>query len=105
MAWLGDIGISLSNLYQSFLAILPLWLQTFVNLFLLVIVVFIYSVFVWKIHKLVANKNIEAETEEVEEVENKNKDDNKDNKDKEQKPNTEEKDPSKNSEEPPVKKK
>jgi len=58
MAGVEDFGIFLSEFYHSFLGIMPGWMQTFVNLFLLVIVVFIYAVFVWKIHKLVAKKNI-----------------------------------------------
>lgn len=58
MGWIEVIGTNLSSFYQSFLSILPPWMQTFVNLFLLVLIVFIYAIFVWKIHKLVAKKNI-----------------------------------------------
>ena len=44
--------------YQQFASILPLWLQTFISLFLIVIIVVLYAVFVWKFYRFVSHKNI-----------------------------------------------
>jgi len=52
------IGSQLSQLYQSFLGILPPWAQNFVNLFFLALVVFVYAVIIWKFYRFVARKNI-----------------------------------------------
>lgn len=58
MAEVVGFGATLVNLYNSFIAVLPPWLQTFVNLFLLVLVVTIYAIFVWKLYRFVAKKNL-----------------------------------------------
>lgn len=58
MGWLNDFGAGLASHYQNFLNILPPWMQTFVNFFLLVIVVVIYAVFFWKLYRFVSKKNI-----------------------------------------------
>ncbi len=44
--------------YNTFLNSLPEWAQSFMNLFLLIILVFIYAVFVWKFYRFIATKNI-----------------------------------------------
>jgi len=54
----GSVGAFLSTHYQNFLAILPPWLQMGVNLLMLILLVFIYAVIVWKMHKLLSKKNI-----------------------------------------------
>lgn len=49
-------GISLA--YKSFVATLPFWAQNFINLFLLVFVVVIYSMFIWWFYRLMARKDL-----------------------------------------------
>ena len=44
--------------YNSFLATLPLIVQDFINLFLLAILVVIYSVFIWKLYRFISKKNL-----------------------------------------------
>lgn len=54
----GEVGLLLLNLYQEFLLSLPNWAQIFINLFLISLVIVLYSIFVWKFHKFVSHKNI-----------------------------------------------
>ncbi len=58
MAEVLGFGGTLVFIYQTFLQFLPPWLQTFVNLFLLVLVVTLYSIFIWKFYRFVAKKNL-----------------------------------------------
>lgn len=44
--------------YKNFTMSLPTGLQNFLNLFLLVLVIVIYSVFIWKFYRFIATKNI-----------------------------------------------
>lgn len=44
--------------YGVFVSSLPSWAQNFINLFLLVLLVFFYSFFIWKFYRFVAKKNI-----------------------------------------------
>lgn len=46
------------EVYNAFMTSLPTWAQTFVNLFFLILVVFLYSFFVWKFYRFIATKNI-----------------------------------------------
>ncbi len=46
------------NVYNSFLAAMPPSIQSFVNLFLLVLLVVVYAVFIWKFYQFIARKNI-----------------------------------------------
>jgi len=48
----------LMEAYNSALALLPMWAQNFVGLFLLVLLIVIYSVFIWKFYRFVSTKNI-----------------------------------------------
>lgn len=48
----------ISTFYSSLISSLPHWAQTFINLFLLSIVVVLYSMFIWKLHKWIARKDI-----------------------------------------------
>ena len=45
-------------IYKDFILTLPPLFQIFVNLFVLVLIIIVYSVFVWKLHKFIATKNI-----------------------------------------------
>ena len=58
MAEVNSVSSIIVGMYQSFLGILPEWLQVFVNLFLLVLVVVIYAIFIWKFYRFIAKKNI-----------------------------------------------
>lgn len=49
---------ALLDSYQLVISSLPPLFQNFVNLFLIVLIIFIYSVFVWKFHRFIAHKNI-----------------------------------------------
>ncbi len=49
---------TIGNSYNAFLTSLPTWAQSFMNLFLLIVLVFIYAVFIWKFYKFIATKNI-----------------------------------------------
>ncbi len=51
-------GAGFLEAYNSFLSLLPLWTQSFINLFLLVLLVVIYAVFIWKFYRFIAKKNI-----------------------------------------------
>lgn len=53
-----SISSGLSLAYSQFLSWLPNWAQNFVNLFLLVLVIVIYSIFIWKFYRFIAKKNI-----------------------------------------------
>ncbi len=48
----------LINAYQVITALLPEWAKGFVNLFLIVLLIFAYAVFIWKFYKFIATKNI-----------------------------------------------
>jgi hypothetical protein len=54
----GDLSSAFMNGYNAFLYSLSPFSQSFVNLFLLLLVIFLYSLFVWKFHKFIARKNI-----------------------------------------------
>lgn len=49
---------SISNFYQGFISSKPLFMQNFINLFIIVFVIVLYSFFVWKFYRFVAHKNI-----------------------------------------------
>lgn len=55
---INGFGAGILEAYNSFLLVLPTWAQTFINLFLLVLLVVIYAVFVWKFYRFVSKKNI-----------------------------------------------
>ncbi len=54
----GDLGSQFLEAYNSFTSTLPIAFQSFINLFLLVLVIFVYSLFIWKFYKFIAEKNI-----------------------------------------------
>src|SRR3989339_817358 len=53
-----SLGAQLVDFYKSLVLTLPVWLMDFVNLFLLVFLIVIYSVFVWKFYRLISTKNL-----------------------------------------------
>ncbi len=44
--------------YEGFLSVLPPFFQSFINLFFLALLIFIYAVFIWSFHRFISNKNI-----------------------------------------------
>ena len=55
---IGDFTSELTTAYSGFLSILPPFFQTFFNLFFLALLIFLYTTFVWKLHKFISTKNI-----------------------------------------------
>lgn len=58
MGLLGGIGVSLAAVYSDFLSFLPLWMQDFLNLFFISIVLVLYGILIWKFYRFIAKKNI-----------------------------------------------
>jgi len=54
----GGFSEGILEVYNNFLSILPLRAQAFINLFLLVFLVVIYSVFIWKFYRFISTKNL-----------------------------------------------
>ncbi|MEK6842747.1 MAG: hypothetical protein AABX84_02930 [Nanoarchaeota archaeon] len=53
-----EFGSVLLGSYQLVISSLPPLFQNFVNLFLIVFLIFIYAAFIWKFHKFISHKNI-----------------------------------------------
>ena len=52
------IGKSIFETYTLFTSGLPIFFQEFINLFLIVLLIVIYSIFVWKFYRSISTKNI-----------------------------------------------
>jgi hypothetical protein len=50
--------VGIAQAYQAFISSLPFWLQKFIDLFLIVIVVVIYSILIWHFYRFIAKKNV-----------------------------------------------
>lgn len=55
---IGDFLSKLVQEYGNFVSTLPQIIQNFLSLFLLVLLIVIYSIFIWKLHKFIGTKNI-----------------------------------------------
>jgi len=55
---IGDFLSKLVQEYGNFISTLPPLIQKFLSLFLLVLLIVIYSIFIWKFHKFIGTKNI-----------------------------------------------
>lgn len=55
---IGNISSQILEGYTSFIGSLDPWVQDFLNLFLLVLLIVLYSVFIWKFYRFIARKNI-----------------------------------------------
>ena len=53
-----SFGSSLILTYKEFIAFLPFWAQNFINLFLISLVIVIYSIFIWKFYRWIAKKDL-----------------------------------------------
>ena len=58
MAEVGAFITNLIEIYKSSLNILPPFLASFINLFLLVLFIAVYSIFIWEVHRFISKKNI-----------------------------------------------
>ena len=54
----GSVAGEIIEAYTFFISSLPLFVGQFINLFLLVLTVVLFSLFIWKVHKFIARKNI-----------------------------------------------
>ena len=54
----GNFTASIIEVYDTFIVSLPEWAQIFVNLFFLIVLIFLYAFFVWKFYRFIATKNI-----------------------------------------------
>lgn len=55
---IGNLGMDLLNIYNSLISILPLSAQKFTNFLFIVILVVVYSIFIWKFYKSISRKNL-----------------------------------------------
>ncbi len=58
MSFIDKIGKDVLNIYNIIMSMLPPFLQDFVNLFLIVLIIVIYSVLIWKFYEFISRKNI-----------------------------------------------
>jgi len=58
MGVMSNLGGELLGAYNSFMLTLPSFAQDFINLFLLVLLIVIYSIFIWKFYRFIATKNL-----------------------------------------------
>lgn len=57
MVKIGDLGAYIFNYYTAIISSLPSFAQTFIELFLIVLLIFFYSVFIWKLYRSISKKN------------------------------------------------
>ena len=50
--------MTLIESYQEFINFFPSYFGTFLNLLILVVIIVLYSVFIWKLHKFISKKNV-----------------------------------------------
>tara|TARA_Y100000310_G_C20604888_1_gene774993 strand:+ start:644 stop:1303 length:660 start_codon:yes stop_codon:yes gene_type:complete len=53
-----NLGSNILNGYNLFLSSMPPFAQSFINLFLIVLFIVVYSIFIWKFYRFIATKNI-----------------------------------------------
>jgi hypothetical protein len=53
-----NFGSTLLENYNLFISLLPLFLQNFINLLLIVLLVVAFSIFIWKFYRFISTKNI-----------------------------------------------
>jgi hypothetical protein len=58
MGLIESISTQLLALYSGVNSLLPAWGQNFLNLFLMALLIVLYSIFVWKFYRFIATKNI-----------------------------------------------
>ncbi|MAH03637.1 hypothetical protein CMI39_02515 [Candidatus Pacearchaeota archaeon] len=58
MGVIDNFSASFIEIYNSFISTLPFFAQKFINLFLIVLLIVIYSIFIWKFYRFIAKKDI-----------------------------------------------
>jgi hypothetical protein len=58
MGFLGEVGAILVSTYHDFMSILPQWLQDFINLFFISLIVVVYAIIIWNFYRFMARKNL-----------------------------------------------
>ncbi len=53
-----EFFILMGEAYNSFLSSLPFWVKSFINFFMISLVIFIYAILIWKFYRFIAKKNI-----------------------------------------------
>ena len=54
----GNFSLNFPESYQNIFGGFSPWVQTFIALFLLVLLIFLYALLIWKMHRFIARKNI-----------------------------------------------
>ena len=54
----GIISLGVTEVYQAFMSTLHPWLQTFINITLLAILVTLFFIFIWKLYHIICKKNL-----------------------------------------------
>jgi hypothetical protein len=55
---IANVSSQISEMYTQIILDLPPWLQNFINILLLIVLVTLFCIFVWKIYTIMAKKNI-----------------------------------------------
>lgn len=58
MSFFEEVGALVVGMYSEFLGVLPFWLQNFINLFLISMLIVVYSILIWKFYRWIAQKNL-----------------------------------------------
>ena len=58
MGVIETVSANLSESYTALMSTLPPFAETFITLFLLVVIIVVYTVFIWKFYRFTATKNI-----------------------------------------------
>ncbi len=58
MAEVSTLSSSITQAYIDFLALFPSYIQSFINMFLLIVLIVIYAVLIWKFYRFIGKKNI-----------------------------------------------
>ena len=58
MAFLGGNGTEIIATYSAFINFIPLWAAKALNLFLIALVLVLYSIAIWKFYRFIAKKNL-----------------------------------------------
>ncbi len=58
MGFVENVSIGVNQAYNLLITSLPAFMQNFINLFLIVAIIFIYAVFIWKFYRFISTKNI-----------------------------------------------
>jgi len=60
MVSFAELGGQIVSGYQAFVNFLPFWMQDFINLFLISMVIVVYAILIWKFYRFMAKKDLIA---------------------------------------------